>query len=72
MKQRPKQPLPGKSPTLLASDADQIVQIKVWLLGISPMVWRRVLVPGVAAASVRNCTVACCTQCPPGKFLGSS
>ena len=22
-----------------------ILQIKVWLLGISPMVWRRVLVP---------------------------
>jgi len=30
-----------------AADADgaEIVQIKVWLLGISPMVWRRVLVP---------------------------
>jgi len=29
------------------SDADgaEIVQIKVWLLGISPMVWRRVMVP---------------------------
>jgi hypothetical protein len=52
MKQRPKQPPPGKSPTLLASDADQIVQIKVWLLGISPMVWRRVLVP--AAYTVRQ------------------
>jgi len=51
MKQRPKQPLPGKSPTLLASNADQIVQIKVWLLGISPMAWRRVLVP--AAYTVR-------------------
>ena len=24
---------------------DDIVQIKVWLLGVSPMVWRRVLVP---------------------------
>jgi len=32
---------------LLAADADraEIVQIKVWLLGISPMVWRRLLVP---------------------------
>jgi len=30
----------------LAADADgcEIVQIKVWLLGTSPMVWRRVLV----------------------------
>jgi magnesium-transporting ATPase (P-type) len=25
---------------------------------------------GVAAASVRNCTVACCTQCSPDRFLG--
>ena len=23
----------------------EIAQVKVWLLGISPMVWRRVLVP---------------------------
>jgi len=31
----------------LAADGDgaEIVQIKVWLLGISPMVWRRVLAP---------------------------
>ena len=27
------------------ADGGEIVQIKVWLLGISPMVWRRVLVP---------------------------
>ncbi len=27
------------------ADADEILQIKLWLLGISPMVWRRVLVP---------------------------
>lgn len=26
-------------------DATAILQIKVWLTGISPMVWRRVLVP---------------------------
>ena len=26
---------------------------------------------GVAAASVRICTVACCTQCSPGRFLDS-
>src|SRR5229473_6235799 len=24
---------------------------------------------GVAAASVKNCTVACCTQCYPGRFF---
>ena len=28
-----------------AADGAESVQIKVWLLGISPMVWRRVLVP---------------------------
>jgi hypothetical protein len=28
-----------------ASDGDPLVQMKVWLLGVSPMVWRRVLVP---------------------------
>jgi hypothetical protein len=26
-------------------DAAGVVQVKVWLLGISPMVWRRLLVP---------------------------
>jgi hypothetical protein len=29
----------------LAVDAAVIVQIKIWLLGVSPMVWRRVQVP---------------------------
>lgn len=28
-----------------APDVDTILQVKVWLLGISPMVWRRLLVP---------------------------
>jgi hypothetical protein len=28
-----------------AEGVDAIVQIKFWLLGVSPMVWRRVLVP---------------------------
>lgn len=27
-------------------DVAGVMQVKVWLLGISPMVWRRVLVPG--------------------------
>jgi hypothetical protein len=45
MTRRPKQLLPGENPTPSATDADAIVQVKVWLLGISPMVWRRVLVP---------------------------
>jgi len=32
-------------PASLVPDAAGIVQVKVWLLGIGPMVWRRVLVP---------------------------
>jgi len=34
---------PGAKPP--SADAPGVVQVKVWLLGISPMVWRRVLVP---------------------------
>jgi hypothetical protein len=45
MKRRPKQVLQEENPALVASDADPLVQVKVWLLGVSPMVWRRVLVP---------------------------
>jgi hypothetical protein len=37
---------------LPAVDADAILQVKVWLVGISPMIWRRVLVP--AAFSLRE------------------
>lgn len=33
-------------------NADAILQVKVWLVGISPMVWRRVLVP--ASFSLRE------------------
>src|SRR5271166_1534790 len=44
MMQRPKQPLRGENPTAFASSADTIMQIKVWLHRVSPMVWRRVLV----------------------------
>jgi hypothetical protein len=50
MKRPPKRPLPEEDRALPA-DSDAIVQIKVWLLGVSPMVWRRVLV----SCSV-NCT----------------
>src|SRR5471032_2293957 len=42
MKRRPKPPIPEET---LAANAAAILQIKVWLTGISPMVWRRVLVP---------------------------
>lgn len=33
------------APPTTDADGAEIMQIKVWLLGISPMVWRRVLVP---------------------------
>jgi hypothetical protein len=36
---------PATSLASSAPVADDIMQIKVWLLGVSPMVWRRVLVP---------------------------
>jgi hypothetical protein len=45
MKRRSKQALQEENPAPVASDGDPLVQIKVWLLGISPMVSRRVLVP---------------------------
>src|SRR4051794_9435621 len=43
----PKRTRPVVETASSAADADaaEIVQVKVWLLGISPMVWRRVLVP---------------------------
>jgi hypothetical protein len=42
MKRRSKPPVPEENP---AAGADAILQVKFWLTGISPMVWRRVLVP---------------------------
>ena len=45
MKRRP-EPCPlDENPAPPAADSGSILQIKVWLLGISPMVWRRVQVP---------------------------
>ncbi len=40
----PKRTRPRTEAALSSTDPEAIVQIKVWLLGISPMVWRRVLV----------------------------
>ena len=45
MRRRPKQPLTEEPPPPSDADAASIMQIKIWLVGISPMVWRRVLVP---------------------------
>ena len=42
MKRRPKPPVPEENP---AGGGDAVLQVKVWLTGISPMIWRRVLVP---------------------------
>ena len=45
-------PLPEENPAPPAPDADVIMQVKVWPLGIGPMVWWRVLVP--TARSLRE------------------
>ena len=45
MKRRPKLPLSEEKPSASAEGGDAILQVKIWLTGISPMVWRRVLVP---------------------------
>lgn len=52
MKRRSKPPPPIGSAQQPGPDADVVLQIKVWLMGISPMVWRRVLVP--ASCSLRE------------------
>jgi hypothetical protein len=36
----------------LAADADAILRVKLWLTGICPMVWRRVLVPATFTPEV--------------------
>ena len=53
MKRRPKQtPVEDSGGVPSATAAEVVLQIKVWLIGISPMVWRRVLVP--AAFTLRE------------------
>src|ERR1700730_8890754 len=52
MKRRSKPPPPAVNDAPPTADAGQVLQIKVWLVGISPMIWRRVLVP--AAFSLRE------------------
>jgi hypothetical protein len=51
MKRRRKQPLPKESPAPPAADGDAILQVKVWLIRIGPMVWRRLLVPAAFTLS---------------------
>jgi hypothetical protein len=51
MKRRPQQ-FPAADRVGPPPDAEAVLQIKVWLIGISPMVWRRVLVP--AAFTLRE------------------
>jgi len=43
--QRPEQASPTAAAARPGSHAPTVVQVKVWLVGIIPMVWRRVLVP---------------------------
>jgi Plasmid pRiA4b ORF-3-like protein len=43
MKRQRKQPRPGENIGPLTADTGAILQIKAWLMEISPMVWRRVL-----------------------------
>jgi hypothetical protein len=46
MKRRPEQfPAEDGGGAPSPADAEAVLQIKVWLIGLSPMVWRRVLVP---------------------------
>ncbi|SDR58348.1 pRiA4b ORF-3-like protein [Rhizobiales bacterium GAS113] len=45
MKRLPKQPLRKEDPASCAANVGAIVQVKIWLLDVGPMVWRRVLVP---------------------------
>jgi Plasmid pRiA4b ORF-3-like protein len=52
MKRRSKPPPPAVNDAPPTADAGEVLQIKVWLVGISPMIWRRVLVP--AAFSLRE------------------
>ena len=43
MKRRSKPPPPAVNDAPLTADAGEVLQIKVWLVGISPMIWRRLL-----------------------------
>jgi hypothetical protein len=52
MKRRSKPPPPAVNDAPLTADGGEVLRIKVWLVGISPMIWRRVLVP--AAFSLRE------------------
>jgi Plasmid pRiA4b ORF-3-like protein len=45
VKRQTKRPEQGEDAAGDGSDGEPLVQIKVWLLGVSQMIWRRVLVP---------------------------
>jgi hypothetical protein len=45
MKRWPKSPVSEEKSLVPAAEAGATLQVKVWLTSISPMVWRRVLVP---------------------------
>jgi hypothetical protein len=52
MKRRSKPPQAAVTEATPTADAGEVLQIKVWLAGISLMIWRRILVP--AAFSLRE------------------
>jgi DNA-binding transcriptional LysR family regulator len=45
MRRRSKLPRVEEKPSPAVADGDAILQVKIWLAGVSPMIWRRVLVP---------------------------
>jgi hypothetical protein len=45
MKRQSKLPRVGEKPVPAVADGDAVLQVKIWLAGISPMIWRRVFVP---------------------------
>jgi hypothetical protein len=46
MQRSSKLPRVEEKPSPAVTDGSAILQVKVWLAGITPMIWRRVLVPG--------------------------
>jgi hypothetical protein len=49
----PKRSSRTKPPLRPPPEENGVVQLKVWLLGISPMIWRRLLVPSACTLRER-------------------
>jgi hypothetical protein len=59
MNRRPKSFGSEEMSSVPAADASAILQVKIWLTGISPSVWRRTLVP-TAFTALPNASRRCC------------